>query len=154
GQSMSSIPANSAGFRREGGDDPEPRLNEVIAAYLEDLEAGRMPDRPGLLARHPDLAAELASFFANQDHLDRLAAPLRELRAPVAPRRQNRPAVPFDPSDWTPSVVPFPVFERPDRRGDDEGADPPDTVGGDAGAPGPAAVRVRYFGDYELREIL
>ena len=48
----------------------------MIAAYLEAIEAGNRPDRASLSARHPDLAAELASFFANQDHIARLTAPL------------------------------------------------------------------------------
>ena len=77
---MATIPANAREFRREPGDDREQRLNEVIAGYLEDLEAGRRPDRPGLMARHPDLAAELASFFANREHLEQLTAPLRDHR--------------------------------------------------------------------------
>jgi hypothetical protein len=42
----------------------EERLNEVIAAYLETAEAGREPGRAELLARHPDLAGDLAAFFA------------------------------------------------------------------------------------------
>ena len=41
---MASIPAHSAGFGREPGDDGEHQLNEVIAAYLEDLQAGRLPE--------------------------------------------------------------------------------------------------------------
>ncbi len=79
---MATIPANAREIRREPGDDREQRLNEVIAGYLEDLEAGRRPDRPGLLAQHPDLAAELASFFANREHLEQLTAPLRDHRRP------------------------------------------------------------------------
>ena len=48
-----------------GSDDG--RVNEVIAAYLREADAGRTPDRAELLARHPDLADELRSFFAGHD---------------------------------------------------------------------------------------
>ena len=98
---MASIPANSAGRSREHHDDGEQRLHEVIAVYLEDLEAGRLPDRLGLLAQHPDLAAELESFFANQDHLDRLTAPLRDPVASDEPRGWDHP------SDHAPVVAEF-----------------------------------------------
>jgi hypothetical protein len=41
-------------------DSRERRVDELIAAYLEADAAGRAPDRRELLARHPELAAELA----------------------------------------------------------------------------------------------
>jgi len=68
--------------------DPEreTRLNAVLAAYFETIEACAADDlatqadlRDNLLARHPDLAAELTAFFTEQDELFSLASPLRSL---------------------------------------------------------------------------
>ncbi len=62
----------------------EQRLNDVLLDYLEMWEAGREPNRQQILAAHPDLRAELESFMASHDELERLAAPLR-VAAPVSP---------------------------------------------------------------------
>ena len=54
------------------------RVRDVfLAAGLSaELEAGRVPDRLAYLARHPDLASELASFFEDKDRFEREATPL------------------------------------------------------------------------------
>jgi WD40 repeat protein/tRNA A-37 threonylcarbamoyl transferase component Bud32 len=50
----------------------EQPLQQVLAAYLQDVEAGKNPDREELLAQHPDLAADLRSFFLENDRMRRL----------------------------------------------------------------------------------
>jgi serine/threonine protein kinase len=54
-------------------------LDEVLGGYFEALAAGRAPDRQEVLALHPDLAAELAQFFADQEAVDRWTASLRPI---------------------------------------------------------------------------
>ena len=75
---MASIPANSSDWWREHFGDREQVLNQIIADYLESQEAGQPADRGALLKQYPGLAAELALFFANQDHVAQLTAPLRD----------------------------------------------------------------------------
>jgi hypothetical protein len=63
---------------------PGDPLDAVIAEYVQQVEAGAVPDREALLAAHPDLADHLRFFFADFDRLDRQAA---ELRLSVDPNR-------------------------------------------------------------------
>ena len=51
----------------------EQRLQQILAVYLHDVEAGKNPDREYLLAQHPDLAGDLRSFLAENDKMRRLA---------------------------------------------------------------------------------
>jgi serine/threonine protein kinase/WD40 repeat protein len=85
-------------------------LDAIIAEYVQQVEAGVVPDREALLAKHPDLAERLRAFFADFDRLDRQAA---ELRLSADPNRTT-----------------------------------------DGSAPAAELPRVRYFGDYELLEVI
>jgi hypothetical protein len=72
----------------------ERRVDAAVAEYLEAAEAGQAPDRATFLARHPDLAAEVAAFFADQDEFARAAEHLgpRPADTPTSPTTQ-----PVDP---------------------------------------------------------
>src|SRR6516164_1309870 len=90
--------------------DSNDPLDAIIADYVQQVEAGAVPDREALLAQHPELADRLRAFFADYDRLDRQAA---ELRLSTDPNRTT-----------------------------------------DATAPATELPRVRYFGDYELLEVI
>jgi hypothetical protein len=67
------------------------QLCEIIGAFYAATGAGREPDRKEWQARHPEFAAELAEFFAEQDRLQLLGEPLRPLALAAA-------CVPFETS--------------------------------------------------------
>ncbi len=67
--------------------DREERLQEVLLACVEALQAGTALDRRQLLAAHPDFGPELEDFFAGYEEMEHLAAPLRTAaRSLEAPR--------------------------------------------------------------------
>ena len=60
--------------------DPTPSTNTVdalIASYVQEVEAGRVPDRRRLLLENPGHAEALLAFLADFDRMDRVASPLR-----------------------------------------------------------------------------
>jgi hypothetical protein len=80
---MNTEPCNDA--------ERETRLNELLIAYVEEVQQGRAPDRRQYLARYPEFAAELQEFLTLRDQMSRLAAPLREAalaNSPVRPERR------------------------------------------------------------------
>jgi serine/threonine-protein kinase len=79
--------------------DRAQRLGDVLAGWLEAVENGQAPDRQEWLKRYPEFAAELSQFFAGQEEIGRLAAPLREVqreaeRGTPLPVETSRPAAP------------------------------------------------------------
>jgi WD40 repeat protein/serine/threonine protein kinase len=68
----------------KSSEEHEQRLDEVLAAYLKAVEAGQVHNRGEWLAHHPQFAAELGEFFADQNLFERsVAALLRTVDAPL-----------------------------------------------------------------------
>jgi WD40 repeat protein/tRNA A-37 threonylcarbamoyl transferase component Bud32 len=67
----------------------EQHFQQVLAAYLQAVEAGQRPDRDEWLNQHPDLAAELRLFFANQDDFAHRAEPMSVTAKPVSLSEQS-----------------------------------------------------------------
>src|ERR1043165_8412162 len=52
------------------------QVQAVLHAYLQAVDAGQTPDHEELLRQHPELAAQLRAFFADQQKMDQLAQSL------------------------------------------------------------------------------
>lgn len=151
--------------------DREGRVGQVLAAYFEAFDAGRAPDREALLRAHPDLAEDLAAYFAQLDRFERLVEPLRSID-PADPSEPATAAVaevtaelrtqhggpPGTTQADLGATLPAPSspLDDPTEVGGEGGDDGGD--GGGAGAAGdpdlPRGARVHYFGDYQLRRVL
>src|SRR5262245_40099770 len=60
-------------------------LDDVVVAYLEAIEAGQTPDFSQWLCRYPELAPELAVFFADQAKVKGWTEPLRRVARAATP---------------------------------------------------------------------
>ena len=96
------------------------RSDEVIAEYLQAVEAGGQPDKQALIDANPDCADELREFFADQAQFARAARPFKA----------DPPAEDLGSADPDAPTVADAVLHEP-----------PDPLPG---------TLVRYFGDYEL----
>jgi eukaryotic-like serine/threonine-protein kinase len=86
--------------------EPEQRLDEILASFLRDAEAGQLADRRALLARHPEFATELTEFFGDFDRVDRLTEPLRSVRHAVADALASSDTVDEKPAGGLPTPKP------------------------------------------------
>jgi WD40 repeat protein/tRNA A-37 threonylcarbamoyl transferase component Bud32 len=65
-------------------------LEEVLEEYMRRLDRGEVVDRELFLARHPELAEELRSYFAGSDEVDQLRQH-RERETPTSPPCRDLP---------------------------------------------------------------
>src|SRR5262245_58957643 len=121
----------------EPSQERQRRLHEVLGAYFEAVEAGRAQRPEDLIAQHPDLADELAAFFASEQRFGRLVEPLQVTAA--IPEPVGAPAGLADPDG---------VNNLEQHREWDPHAATESVASGPGGA-FPKGTRVRYFGDYE-----
>jgi WD40 repeat protein len=68
------------------------RIEAVLHEYLQALDAGKKPNPNDFLARHPDIADDLAAFFADHARLDQVAKAMRVVaEPPTLPPNESPP---------------------------------------------------------------
>src|SRR5262245_54017658 len=58
--------SSAVGGTSASSSEREERIDEALATYFAAVDAGQPPDRKEFLAGHPDIAADLEAFFADQ----------------------------------------------------------------------------------------
>jgi eukaryotic-like serine/threonine-protein kinase len=100
----------------------ENRLDELIAAYLQALQEGELPDRAALVGQHPELAEQLQEFFDDHDWMQRLAGEPVVRHEPLAEDESHQ--------SLKTTLIVAPAARRGRRRGGrTDGADPPGSFG-------------------------
>jgi WD40 repeat protein/tRNA A-37 threonylcarbamoyl transferase component Bud32 len=155
----------------------EDRLDAILGAYYEAVDAGAPPDPSSWIGRYPEFAPELNAFFAGQDYLSQLAAPLREASRAYGPDGaeagySTQPdASPVEPGPTEADDAGLPRLELAITEADPDlpSADPnatadfaayagaSDAARGARSSPLPlpeVGANVRYFGDYELLSVI
>jgi formylglycine-generating enzyme len=96
-----------------GSSDRETQVNEIIAAYLEAIDAGQKPDRQEWLRRYPEFAPDLEAFLKEYGWMDRLGEPTPPNAETGAPAPQER-VVSSEPAtmDFSQPDLAQPVGER------------------------------------------
>jgi serine/threonine-protein kinase len=79
----------------------EERLDSIVTAYFQAVDAGKAPDDEELIARHPDLAEELRRFFRGHKRIDHLAEPMRPVTRAARVDALNTEIVERTPSEAT-----------------------------------------------------
>ena len=82
-------------------DDHGKQLSQIIADYLQAVEAGQEPDRDQLLTDHPEVAEELREFLSTHDQMHEAAGP------PSPP--QEDATIPPRPSSEDHTLAPGPA---------------------------------------------
>jgi hypothetical protein len=82
----------------------DPRVDELIAAYLDAVDAGSAPPRHEWLAQHPELADELRDCLDAMDHVEKVSQPLRSSASIAGPQTANAPRSALD--EHEPSQTP------------------------------------------------
>src|SRR5438045_847226 len=94
---------------RNGAADRQALLAEAVADYVDAADGGQAPDHRAWLARYPELAEELAEFFAGFDYIDSLAKPLRDSTqsspGPATPRPEQSTHPPAPPAAVAPPAA-------------------------------------------------